>query len=73
MARWRMFHFQWAVAQAIAILGLVAPGYPMARVAVVRIAVAEPERYRAAPSALEVDVLGAVLVAVSDSCAYKRR
>ena len=43
-ACWRMLHLQRTVVYAIAISRFISSGYPMTRVAVVRVAVAEPER-----------------------------
>ena len=57
----------------MAVLLLIPAGHSMARVAVVGIAVAEPESYGAAVPALEVDIVCAMLVAVllpstNDTC-----
>ena len=62
-----MLHLEWTVV-SIAIRWLVATCYTMAGVAVMCIAVAEPERDRAAPFALKVDVVGAVLDAILRAC-----
>ena len=58
-----MLYFQRAII-AIAICWFVTPCYSVARVAVVSVSMAEPEGDRAAPFALEVDVLGSMLLTV---------
>jgi len=66
-----MRDLEWTVLP-VAVCWLVTPSHAMASVTVVRITVTEPQRYRAAPFALEVNVFSTMLVTVGDTSAYKR-
>ena len=66
-----MVKLEWTTGLSSAVRGLIPTSYPMARVAIVRIAVAEPERNRATPLAFEVNVVCAVFLAVLHTCAHE--
>jgi len=54
-----------------AVMLVISARNSVARVTVVSVAMTEPERYRAAELAFEVNVLIAVLLAVFDASAYR--
>ena len=57
---------------SMTVFWFITPSDAMARIAVVRVTMAEPEADGAAPATFEINILSAVLCAVSNSGSYER-